>query len=420
MVDFDFGQHDTADWGFPPMDDADQEQHNDFGEDFGGDFQWDGGSSKKKKKDKKKKRAEDSSGFGLESERDDAGFSARGDDFDFGKSNDDDSGFGKPSKSSPSREVAWGDSPFGDELDDDRGDRRSREAGRDDFAKARSGFRDDVRLGFDDKFGDEHLDGFASRPNDGPRSQGYGTQPESLGQAGRGFSFSLNDLPDTSNGNYFTQSGDFVGSKQERTPAWNPLEGVRRNWQPTRIEQETLPSVPPSSTSGLVSHSAATPIEEELLKSEGRVEALRTKIGRLEQDLQHRSSPAHGGPPGHFGYAGQPTMQPPYGGPMHPMHQPGGMPPYGMPPHGMPPNGMGMPPHGMPPHGMPLHGMPPHGMPPYGMPQGMPPYGMSPHGLPPPGMPPYGGCGQMHPSQGQYGQMPYRSPKQPKSRRAIC
>lgn len=132
----------------------------------------------------------------------------------------------------------------------------------------------------------------------GDAAAGAGLEPVK-----RGFSFNMNDMP-------VPQQNARRGEMQRAAmPRWNPLEGIRRHWDETRKEAQVVHIEHPSV--GFHGHGAMTPpvaatyngyeggppgtLENELARTEGRVQALRTKLARLESDMVYGAqSPVSG------------------------------------------------------------------------------------------------------------------------------
>mmetsp|Transcript_59970 Transcript_59970/g.188329 ORF Transcript_59970/g.188329 Transcript_59970/m.188329 type:complete len:665 (-) Transcript_59970:91-2085(-) len=120
----------------------------------------------------------------------------------------------------------------------------------------------------------------------------------------RGFSFSLNDMPDSAvlagESPYFVgahpPSRDHLALPQK----WNPLDGISRHWAETEREAIEVPSIGTAGklggSSGVLPGSLMKPgsLEEELQMAEQRVRALHTRLFELESGVSASTSSAQG------------------------------------------------------------------------------------------------------------------------------
>lgn len=117
----------------------------------------------------------------------------------------------------------------------------------------------------------------------------------------RRFSFSFSDMPDLRAINGST-GRTYIGSappKYDHLPAqrWNPLDGINRHWVETQTEALAFPAPPPLPKGGRAAASLLAPgsMEADLMRTEGRIKEIRSKISSLEADLVpgRRSTSGH-------------------------------------------------------------------------------------------------------------------------------
>jgi len=108
----------------------------------------------------------------------------------------------------------------------------------------------------------------------------------------RGFSFNLTDTPDGIGPVY--GHGRYIDGPAGPAPKWNPLDGIKRNWTSGWAEANRpavsrgdgpMPGRPYENQARPNGSPQPGTVAHELMRSENRQEALRTKINHIEADL---------------------------------------------------------------------------------------------------------------------------------------